>query len=127
MNAFETIDAILRGHISTRSGATNDNGKMIVQNDAIVTEDDYQLRYIAVYGPEEGIANVEAYVVINEAGVSFYDFDSNEIWVASEFIGVRHDYSTLDEVIVRYNLEAGRNGGYPGAGDAFIQVLKEMG
>ena len=80
-----------------------------------------------MYGPEEGIANVEAYVVINEAGVSFYDFDSNEIWVASEFIGVRHDYSTLDEVIVRYNLEAGRNGGYPGAGDAFIQVLKEMG
>ena len=127
MNAFETIDAILRGHISTRSGATNDNGKMIVRSDALVTEDDYQLRYIAVFGQVEGIANVEAYVVINEAGVSFYDFDSNEIWVASEFIGVRHDYSTLDEVIVRYNLEAGRNGGYPGAGDAFIQVLKEMG
>ena len=57
MNAFETIDAILRGHISTRSGATNDNGKMIVRSDALVTEDDYQLRYIAVYGPEEGMSS----------------------------------------------------------------------
>lgn len=126
MNAFETIDAILRGHISTRSGATNDNGKMIVQSDALVTEDDYQLRYIAVYAPEEGVANVEAYVVINEAGVSFYDFDSREIWLAGEFYGTRNDYSILDGVVVRYNLEAGRNGGYPGAGDAVIQALKEM-
>jgi hypothetical protein len=125
MNAYETIDGILRGVIQT-PGATVWGGKMLVQNDPIVTEDDYQLRYVSVYHPEPDIADVEAYVVVKPSGISFYDFGSNELWMDCKYVGSRRDYSAIDATVQAYNLEAGCNRGSPGAGDAYIKALRSM-
>lgn len=125
MNAYETIDAILRGVIQT-PGATVWGGKMMVQNDPIVTEDTYVLRYVTIYNPPEGFPNVEAYVLINKDGISLFDFTSDELYLGGKFIGIRRDVELIDKVVADYELERGRNMGSPGAGDAYYNALVEM-
>lgn len=125
MNAYETIDGILRGHISTlRSGAGT--VMMTVQSDALVTEDDYQIRYVTVYDPVEGVSNVEAYALLRAGKLSFYDFDSHEIYIDDQFIGKQSDITALDAVVSEYGLERGPNLGSPGAGDALYAALKTL-
>jgi hypothetical protein len=125
MNAYETIDGILRGLVSSEP-TRRDTTTMLVQNDALVTEDDYQIRYVAVYDPVEGVANVEAYALLRAGKLSFYDFDSHEIYIDDQFIGKRSDITALDGVVAEYGLERGPNLASPGAGDALYAALKTL-
>lgn len=125
MNAYETIDGILRGHVYSQP-TRRDTTTMLVQNDPLVTEDDYQIRYVAVYDPVEGIANIEAYALLRKGKLSFYDFDSREIYIDDKFIGKQSDITALDAVIAQYGLEHGPNLASPGAGDALYAALKTL-
>ena len=127
MSAYDTVSGILSGHISSDSGANaSTSNRMLVQSDPLVTEDDYQIRYVTVYNPHPGVSNVEAYVLIKDSGISFYDFNSHEIYTDDTFIGQRSDITALDDLIAEYNLERGRNMGSPGAGDALYAALKGL-
>lgn len=125
MNAYETIDSILRGTICSQVSQP-DNTTMVIQNDLLVIDGDYQIRYVAVYSPIDGVANVEAYALLRDGNLSFYDFDSHEIYIDDVFVGKRSDITVLDDVIADYGLERGPNLVLPGVGAALYAVLKTL-
>ena len=127
MDASETIKAAMGGYLNS-TGVRPTDGKQHVQNDLLIDEDRYRLFYITIYDAEPNVSPVEAYVLYDKRShkLSFYDNDSNELYIDDKYVGKVNNIDTIDDVVQHYKFEAGHGRLVKGATQAYYNALNEL-
>lgn len=125
LNDYATIIAVLGGQVI--SEGRHSDGKQVVQYELLEDDGQYLLFYITIYNPTPEFSDVEAYVVSDKKSkqVSYYDYNSSNIYVDGKYVGTTNHTDLLDEVVDEFEMES-KFAAHTGAANAYYNMLKKL-
>ena len=127
LDVYGTVEKAMRGQLKS-VGRQPDAPGQHVQVHELKRETGYTLSYVSIYNAEEGIAPVEAFVLLNTktGDLSFYDHDSRDLYIDGKHVGTSNREDILNDYVQEYKLEGGPSYVVDGACEAYLETLKQM-